>query len=247
MAFSALGSNTAGTNGWFNSFAFMYGMTTSGSLVFVAGSFQNANGVPTADDIAYFDGTSWHALGSDGAGNGPLNANVIALAVYNHRIVAGGNFTSAGGDSLAQNIGSHVLQRPDARIGTDAGGPFTGNNVYSATGSGESKTITVNRGHSGKLFVDLQNDGLTADSLKVTGVNGSHGFSLHYFQGSSNITSQVLSGTFSTGSLAPGGHLTLKVVIDVAHGSDNSGTFVVSVRSAPGIPVDAVRLKVDAT
>ena len=31
-------------------------MTTAGSPVFVAGSFQNANGVATADDIAYFDG-----------------------------------------------------------------------------------------------------------------------------------------------------------------------------------------------
>jgi hypothetical protein len=247
LAYSALGSNTAGTNGWFDSFAFLYGMTTSGSLVFAAGSFQNANGTSTADDIAYFDGTAWHALGSDGAGNGPLNSNVIALAAYNHRIVAGGNFTNAGGDALADAIGSHVLLRPDARVGTDAGGPFTGNNIYSATGSGESKSISVKRGHSGKLFVDVQNDGLTAASLAVTGPHGSHGFDLHYFQGASNVTAQVLSGTFSTGSLQPGAHLTLKVVIDVAHGSDNSGTFVVTARSGSGIPVDGVRLKVDAS
>ena len=222
LAFSAMGSDTAGTNGWFNSFAFLYGMTTSGSLVFVAGSFQNANGVATADDIAYFDGTAWHPLGSDGAGNGPLNSNVIALAIFNHGLVAGGNFTDAGGDTLADAIGSHTIQRPDARIGTAAAGPFAGNNVYSATGAGEGKTISVSRGHSGTLYVDIQNDGLSADTLKVTGPGGAQGFTVTYFHGATNVTSQVRAGTYSTGSLAPGAHVTIKVVIKVASGSANS-------------------------
>jgi hypothetical protein len=247
QAFSAMGSNTAGTDGWFNSFAFLNAMTTSGPLVFVTGSFQNANGVATADDIAYFNGSSWHPLGSDGAGNGPLNSNGVALAVFNHRIVAGGNFTNAGGDSLADNIASHTILRPDARIGTSASGPFTGNNTYSASGSGESKTISVQRGHSGHLYVDVQNDGLTADTLKLTGPGGSQGFKLTYFHAGSNVTSQVLNGNFSTGSLAPGAHVTVKVVIAVQHGSANSGTFLITARSGPGIPTDAVKAIVDAT
>jgi hypothetical protein len=195
LTFSAMGSDTAGSGGWFNSFASLYGMATSGSLVFTGGSFQNANGVATADDIAYFDGTAWHPLGSDGAGNGPLNSNVIALAIFNHKVVAGGNFTDAGGDSLADAIGSHTIQRPDARIGTPAA--LIGNNVYSASGAGESKTISVHRGHSGTLYADIQNDGLSADTLKVTGPGGAQGFTLTYFLGTTNanVTSQVLAGT----------------------------------------------------
>lgn len=244
--FSAVGSNTAGTDGWFNSFAFLYRMVTSGSLLFVGGSFQNADGVATADDVAYFDGSTWHPLGSDGAGNGPLNSNVTALAVFNHRIVAGGNFSNAGGDALADSIGSHVILRPDARIGTSASGPFTGNNVYSASGSGETRTISIRRGHTDHLFVDLQNDGLTADALKVTGPDGSQGFRLKYFLGGSDVTSHVVHGNFSTGNLPPGGHLTLKVVVKVGHASAGSGTFVITARSGPGIPTDAVRAKVDA-
>jgi hypothetical protein len=247
LTFSAMGSDTAGTGGWFNSFASLYGMATSGSLVFTAGSFQNANGVATADDIAYFDGTAWHPLGSNGAGNGPLNGNIIALAIYNHKAVAGGNFTGAGGDSLANSIGSHAIQRPDARIGTAAAGPFIGNNVYSAAGSGEAKTISVQRGHSGTLYGDIQNDGLSADTLKVTGPAGAQGFTLTYFRGATNVTSQVLAGTWSTGSLAPAAHVTLKVVIKVAAGSANSGTFLISARSQPGVPVDAVKAIVNAT
>jgi hypothetical protein len=247
LAFSAMGSNTANTDGWFNSFAFLYGMTTSGSLVFAAGSFQNANGVPTADDIAYFDGTAWHPLGSNGAGNGPLNSNVIALAIFNKRLVAGGNFTDAGGDPLADAIGSRTIQRPDARIGTGAGGPFVGNNVYSAAGAGESKTISVARGHSGTLYVDIQNDGLSADTIKITGSGSAQGFTATYFRGAANVTSQVLAGTFSTGSLAPAAHVTIKVVIKVASGSAASRTFLISARSLPGVTVDAVKAIVNAT
>lgn len=247
LFYSALGSNSAGTNGWFDSFAFLNAMTTSGPLVFVAGSFQNPNGTATADDIAYFDGTSWHPLGSDGAGNGPLNSNVNALAVFNHRIVAGGNFSNAGGDSLADNLGSRSIQLPDARIGTSASGPFAGNNTYSPSGSGESKTITVKRGHRGALFVDVQNDGLNADALTLKGPDGSRGFKLTYFHSGSNVTSQVVNGTFSTGSLAPAGRLTLKVVVTVAQGSAAAGTFLISARSGPGVPTDAVNVKVHAS
>jgi hypothetical protein len=70
---------------------------------------------------------------------------------------------------------------------------------------------------------------------------------LTYFNGASNVTSQVVAGTFSTGSLAPAAHLTLKVVIAVAAGSDNSGTFLITARSQPGVPADAVKAIVNAT
>ena len=115
-AWSAMGSNTAGTNGWFPASTFIYSMTTSGSLVFAAGSFQNANGDPRADDVAYFDGTAWHSLGSNGAGNGPLIGNGLALATFGPQLIAGGNFTSAGGDTQAQIrrlLPDAAARRPD--------------------------------------------------------------------------------------------------------------------------------------
>jgi hypothetical protein len=246
QTFNAMGSD-GGTNGWFNSFAFLTGMVTSGSLVFAAGSFQNANGTATADDFAYFDGTSWRAVGSDGAGNGPLNSPVNALAIFQHRVVAGGGFTNAGGDPLGDFIGSHTLLRPDARVGDAAGGPFAGNNVYSSNGIGEHKTFNVHRGHSGTVFLDFQNDGLTPDALKVQGPDGAHGFKLHYYHGSSNVTSQVLAGTWSTDNLAIGAHVTLRVVVAVSTNSDPAGTFLISARTAPGVPTDAIKVIVHAT
>jgi len=70
-AWTALGANSAGTDGWFPASAFIYAMAASSSQVVATGSFQNADGNPLADHIASFDGTAWKPLGSNGAGNGP--------------------------------------------------------------------------------------------------------------------------------------------------------------------------------
>jgi hypothetical protein len=106
---SAMGSNTAGTDGWFPPTTYIYGITASGSSVFVTGSFQNANGEPTADEIAGFDGGGWHPLGSNGAGNGPLNAQGNALAIFEGRLIAGGLFSNAGGNPDADSIAAYPL------------------------------------------------------------------------------------------------------------------------------------------
>ena len=54
--------------------------TTSGSRVFAGGAFENANGDPLADHIAQFDGKTWQPVGSNGAGDGPFNGTINALA-----------------------------------------------------------------------------------------------------------------------------------------------------------------------
>src|SRR5205085_4683504 len=133
-AWSAVGANTAGTDGWFPSSSFIYGLTTYSNLVVAAGSFQNANGVATADEIAYFDGTAWHPLGSDGAGNGPLTQQGTAVTDFGGALVVGGSFVNGGADPLADYLAAFPLRRPDARIATSAAGPYAGDDVYSATG-----------------------------------------------------------------------------------------------------------------
>jgi hypothetical protein len=100
-AWSALSSNTAGTDGWFPTSSTINSLTVSGSDVYAGGNFQNANGDPTADQIAHFDGSAWHPVGSNGAGNGPLDGNVTALTTFQGLLVAGGSFTHGGGNPLA--------------------------------------------------------------------------------------------------------------------------------------------------
>jgi hypothetical protein len=115
-AWSAVGANTAGTGGWFPASSFIYGLANDGTHVYATGSFQNANGDPTADFIASFNGGAWHPVGSDGAGNGPWSGNGLAVAVLDRpgdglplQLYAGGNFTSAGGDNQARYLASYAL------------------------------------------------------------------------------------------------------------------------------------------
>ena len=108
-AWSAMGSNTAGTDGWFPAATNIHDLVSVGPNVFATGTFQNANGDLRADNIAFFDGTAWHPVGSDGAGNGPWVAEGHALAVVERQLYAAGNFTSAGGDPQAQSVASFAL------------------------------------------------------------------------------------------------------------------------------------------
>ena len=108
-AWSAMGSNSAGTNGWFPAATNIYGMASSGANVFATGTFQNADGDARADNIAWFDGTNWKPVGSNGAGNGPWVGEGSAVALVGQLLYAAGNFTSAGGDPQAQSAASFSL------------------------------------------------------------------------------------------------------------------------------------------
>jgi hypothetical protein len=238
---SALGTNTAGTDGWFPASSFVYAIATSGPLVFAAGSFQNANGVATADDIAYFDGATWRPIGSNGAGNGPVIATPNALGVFRSQAYTGGNFTSAGGDVRAEYLASYALKLPDARIGVANTGPFTGNGVYSATAAGESRTAHVAKGHKTTFYVSVQNDGLVAAAFTIKGTGSARGWSVKYYRGTTNITTAVKAGTYSTGSIAARGSITLKVIVSRGSSTATSVRYLVKATSVAGTPADAVK------
>jgi hypothetical protein len=112
-AWSAVGSNAAGTGGWFPFTTTIYGLTSSGSKIYATGNFTDAGGDPAADNVAVFDGTAWHSVGSDGAGNGPWVGDGSSLAIFPavepRRLYAGGGFTSAGGDTQARGVASFSI------------------------------------------------------------------------------------------------------------------------------------------
>jgi hypothetical protein len=142
-AWSALGANSAGTDGWLPATAFIYALAAKGSQVVATGSFQNANGIPTADMIASFDGTSWSPLGSNGAGNGPLGGNGLAVAILGNTVFVGGNFTAAGGDPLATYIARFT---PQAATGSTFTVGATKANLAKGTA-----VLTVSAPGAGKL------------------------------------------------------------------------------------------------
>jgi hypothetical protein len=238
---SALGSNTLGTDGWFPATAFIYALATSGTLVFAAGSFQNANGVATADAIASFDGSTWRPIGSNGAGNGPMGGTLNALGVFRSKVYAAGSFTSAGGDTLARGLAAYALTLPDARIAKAAAGPFVGNSVYNATGAGQSQSRIVGAGHTGTFYVSIQNDGLVAASFTIKGSGSARGYSVRYYRGATNITTAVKAGTYSTGAIAARSAVTIRMVVKRALSAASSVTYLVKASSVSGTPADAVK------
>jgi hypothetical protein len=110
-AWRAVGAGSGGGNGWFPAATSIYALAGDGSHLFVAGAFQNANGDARADNTAFFDGTAWHPIGSDGAGNGPWSGTGLALALIDRQLYAAGNFTSAGGDAQAHSVASFGLSQ----------------------------------------------------------------------------------------------------------------------------------------
>ena len=168
-------------------------------------------------------------------------------ALAGGKVYAGGPFTSAGGDTLARSLASYSLRQPDASIGATSTGPFVGNNVYSATGVGEVRSVTVkHRGHS-TSYVRIQNDGLVTASFRVKGIGGATGIAARYYRGTTNVTSAVRAGTYATGNIAARASILLRVVVSVARSSAARTTFTTTCTSTSGTPRDATRLGVKAS
>ena len=245
LAWSAVGANTAGANGWFPATASIYALGTFGSLVFAGGSFQDANGTATADTVAFFDGTRWRPIGSNGAGGGPLPGEVHALTVFAKGLHAGGNFTSAGGDTVARYLAAYALRRQDSSISKDFTSSYAGNGVYNSTGAGQTRTISILKGGLDHVYVRIQNDGLVAASFTVKAAGGTAAIQAHYHQiGVSSpwdITDAIRAGTFNTGPIDPGEHTSIGVNIYVDNNAGPGSSFLITTRSASGTQPDAVK------
>ncbi len=93
-----------GIHGGFLNNPFVYDMAVYDGDLIVAGGFTLAGSTPVAN-VARWDGTTWHALGDGVTGtatSGP-SAAIYALTVYHGDLIAGGDFTLAGG-APASNI-----------------------------------------------------------------------------------------------------------------------------------------------
>ncbi len=106
---NALGSNGAGDGALKN--GYVYDIAISGSNVYVGGYFTNVNNNGTvlgaADYVAKWNGTNWSALGSNGAGNGSLNASVFTLTTdANGNLYLGGSFTNVESGTILGTLQS---------------------------------------------------------------------------------------------------------------------------------------------
>lgn len=96
--------------------------------------------------------------------------------------------------------------QPDLLIrnSTDAG--YSGDNVYTADGTGESKGQSVAAGAIATYLCKVQNDGNSADAFTLTGPAGGAGWTVKFFAaGVGEITTQVTGAGWTTPLLVQAG------------------------------------------
>jgi len=157
--------------------------------------------------------------------------------------------------------------RPDGRIRltklTSSEGPpieyltrFVGNDVYNSTADNQtSKARLMGSAFTGwrrwTFIMSIQNDGASPDRFMVHATLGDNlsAFSVKYFDGYTDITSQVKVGTFTTTSVAPGANYQVNAVVKVDFGQPNApGAFrrliTATSKNNPTTLSDTVRLVV---
>jgi trimeric autotransporter adhesin len=172
---SALGDNGAGEGSLNNS---VYAVAVIGANVYVGGSFDNVNNngavLPEADYIAKWNGSSWSALGNNGAGGGALNSSVYVLAASGANLYAGGSFYNVSNNGTEIPEADYIAKWDGSQwsaLGSNgAGNGALQDSVYAIAVSG----LDV---YAGGYFTDTQNNNATinpADYIaKFDGTNWS--------------------------------------------------------------------------
>ncbi len=170
---SALGSNGAG-NGSLN-----YGVSSLamvGSDLYVGGSFTNVNDtgvvLSAADYLARWDGTHWAAVSSNGAGNGSLSSNVMALAVSGTALYVGGSFTNVNDNGVVLNTADRLARWDGAHwsaLGSNGAGDGSLNSSVQAL------AINGSTLYAGGSFTNVNDGGVVLTAADyIAAWDGSH-------------------------------------------------------------------------
>jgi hypothetical protein len=157
-------------------------------------------------------------------------------------------------DAVIENV---VVRRPDGRIrlaAVDYPGhpgplqnPFVGNNVYNSNGARQTANMLGGGGQdyggfSAFFDISIQNDGNRADRFRVkaTGAASIVG-TVSYYRGSTDITSAVAAGSFTTPSLAPGATYLIRAKIAITLDGGNVVRLLTIMSVASPTKIDAVK------
>ena len=229
----------------------IYAIAVDHGTVIAAGFFNNAGGQARMDGIAAFTDGSWTNVGTSANGaNGPVSLNtlMLSLRVVGAKLYLGGLDSAIGDAAMNGYAASFRLRQPDAQIATTAA--FVGNGIYNTTGMQQARSRTVHRNQTGTFSIKVGNDGLGVDSFTVRGPGSNGRFTVRYFRGPTDITAQVLAGTYTIANLAVGGNRTLTLRVKVAAGApvgSNRSFLITATSTGGGAPKDAVKATVIAS
>ncbi len=151
-------------------------------------------------------------------------------------------FRGGWSDAFAAAVPS---RRVDLAIGPSRPGPFVG---VGTTGPGQTLSLSGERGEVAGASIRVANAGMLRDAVQLLGCAPAPGFGVRYLQGETDVTSQVLAGTYRTEDLAPGRGTTLRLEVRVKRTAEVGDVFRCSTlgssAAAPRVR-DAVRLLVE--
>lgn len=222
-----------------------------GSRGTARGEFQNPVGVAVdgdgyvyvaeafGDRVQKFTSTGTFVVewGSTGTGVGQFDSpRGIAADV-------GGRVVVADHDNERVQVFRNVA-RPDGRIrrGTSV---TVGNNIYNVTGRDQKVTGSAVRGGTVTYYATVENEAPFAEALRLRGGASSANYVVKYRQpDGTNITTEVVNGTYRTPALEPKG--TFQVTITVKVGArapvgSSLSALLTAISSTDGAERDAVK------
>ena len=127
-----------------------------------------------------------------------------------------------------------ALPRPDGRIRLGATGTLSGNNVYNTDGTGQTSSGSAARGNSVTYTVSAQNDAPFREALHLRGTASSGNFTVQYTVDGVDVTAEMIAGTYTTPTLAPGATHTVsaRVTVTTAAPAGSSLTANVTIKSS---------------
>lgn len=180
-------------------------------------------------------------------------AHSIAAApagVYTVGFTAGtlpGQTPSGDWDVFARR---YVSYRPDAAVSKSSSSGYLGDDIYNTTGANQTRTATVARGKQQAFFVRAVNDGDASDTFAFEGCGSTARFPVAYSRGGTNITAEVVDGSYRVADVAPGASATIRVDIGVALAASAGDTRTCAVTTSsmkrPAL-TDVAQARVEAT
>lgn len=128
---------------------------------------------------------------------------------------------------------------PDLQARNNADVSFIGDNLYNLTGTGQTKAQTIQPGSADVYVFRVQNDGNSVDAFTLTGTAGGTGWTAAYAAGDIDITGQVTGSGWSTGELARGAVVDVRLTVSAlpltpALASKSLALIATSQRAATG-------------
>jgi hypothetical protein len=137
--------------------------------------------------------------------------------------------------------------QPDARVKRLGAASYLGDNIYNATGTGQTASATTAKGTTKTFVVNMQNDGAATDGFRLTGAGDATGFTVRYFAGTTDITTAVVNGTWVQYNVAAGGSRSIQMRVTALAGAVSGSaksTLLTAKSTHSATSVDAIKTMV---